>query len=56
MKEAKKVKVLQYQPHQVTVRYFPNGPTVTLSRTFFEKCRNIGLLRVLNPEALPLAL
>ena len=56
MKEPKKVKVLQYQPHQVTVRYFPNGPTVNLSKTFFEKRWNMGLLRALNPEALPLAL
>jgi hypothetical protein len=52
--DVRKVKVLEYQPHQVKLQYYPNGRIVRVSRGFFERRRNMGLLEVINPEVLPM--
>ena len=50
---AKKVLLINIKSNLVMLKYLATGKTVKLNRRYFEKKVDLGLLEVVNPEAMP---
>jgi hypothetical protein len=50
------VRIVKLHPEKVIVEQLPEGKIVEWSRTFFERRLAMGLIEVVNPEVLPVAL
>lgn len=49
----KKVKLLQMMPHKVLVQFVDTGRTCEFPRRSFMRRLDLGLLELVNPEAIP---
>ncbi len=49
---AKKVLLIDLKPNLVVLKYLSTGKTVKLNRRYFEKKVDLGLIEVVNPEAM----